>query len=138
MRPAWAESSELIKSAPYKSQFHSHRGTGLKPGENEKRTFEANAPPEKAAPEGQPFWGGTRMLSELEYSGGDGSGQWIHCEPDQTDNPARRALSAGLSVVLTPCARTAVARGQFGLSHNPALNPNKNRRASVLLNRFRF
>ena len=78
------------------------------------------------------------MLSELEYSGGDGSGQWIHCEPDQTDNPARRALSAGLSVVLTPCARTAVARGQFGLSHNPALNANKTRRQSVLLNKFLF
>jgi len=51
-------------------------------------------------------------------------------------NPARRALSAGLSVALTACARTAEVRVEFGVSQNPAPTANNNRRVSALLNRF--
>src|SRR5215208_8115642 len=51
-------------------------------------------------------------------------------------SPARRALSAGLSVVLTACAHTAGVRGEFGISHSPALNANKSRRVIVPLNRL--
>ncbi len=51
-------------------------------------------------------------------------------------SPARRALSAGLSFALSICADSAAVRGAFGIS--PALNADKIKRASLVLNRFLF